>query len=151
MAEHPTKALAQKPDSSISIGFELLKSGKVSAFCSAGNTGAMHVGAMFSVKPLEGVLRPALAGFVPKEDGSFGIILDIGANADCKPEVLDQFAEIGSLYAVHVLWNPESKGWTTQPWRRRTKRYGSYPSSSSIVEEQYKYQLYREYRRSGPF
>lgn len=103
MAEHPTKALAQKPDSSIAIGFELLKSGEISAFCSAGNTGAMHVGAMFSIKPLEGVLRPALAGFVPKEDGSFGVILDIGANADCKPEVLDQFAEIGSLYAMHVL------------------------------------------------
>ncbi|RYZ28138.1 MAG: phosphate--acyl-ACP acyltransferase, partial [Sphingobacteriales bacterium] len=65
--------------------------------------GAHHHGAMFSVKAIEGILRPAIAGFVPKEDGSFGVILDVGANADCKPELLDQFGELGSLYAQHVL------------------------------------------------
>lgn len=103
MGEHPTKALAQKTNSSIAIGFGLLKAGQVAAFCSAGNTGAMHVGAMFSVKAIEGVLRPTLASNVPKENGSYGVILDIGANADCKPDVLEQFAEIGSVYAKHIL------------------------------------------------
>jgi phosphate acyltransferase len=103
MAEHPTKALSQKPNSSISIGFQLLKEGKVDAFCGAGNTGAMMVGAMFSVKPLEGVLRPTIASFYPKEDGRQGVILDVGANADCKPEMLEQFGELGYVYAKSVL------------------------------------------------
>ena len=103
MGEHPTKALSQKTNSSIAIGFGMLKANKVQAFCSAGNTGAMLVGAMFSVKAIEGIIRPAIAGYVPKENGKIGIMLDVGANADCKPEVLNQFAEIGSLYAQHVL------------------------------------------------
>ncbi|MCU0352696.1 MAG: phosphate acyltransferase PlsX [Cytophagales bacterium] len=103
MAEHPTKALSQKTRSSIAIGFHLLKEGAVDAFCGAGNTGAMMVGAMFSVKPLEGILRPTIASFYPKQSGGQGVILDVGANADCKPEVLEQFAELGSLYAKHVM------------------------------------------------
>ena len=103
MGEHPTKALAQKPDSSIAVGFRLLKSEEVSAFASAGNTGAMMVGALFSVKALPGVRRPPIAGFVPKLNGGTGVIVDVGANADCKPETMDQFAEIGSIYAKYVL------------------------------------------------
>ena len=103
MGEHPTKALAQKPDSSIAVGYRLLKSGEVSAFCSAGNTGAMMVGALFSVKALPGVKRPPIAGFLPKINGGTGILVDVGANADCKPEMLEQFAEIGSIYARYVL------------------------------------------------
>jgi len=103
MGEHPTKALTQKPDSSIAVGYGLLKAGKAHAFCSAGNTGAMLVGAMFSVKAVEGILRPSIGGLVPKLSGGFGIMLDVGANADCKPEVLEQFGEIGSIYAKYVL------------------------------------------------
>jgi glycerol-3-phosphate acyltransferase PlsX len=103
MGEHPTKALTQKTNSSIAVGFGLLKAGKVDAFCSAGNTGAMHVGAMFSIKAVEGVMRPSLASNVPKENGKYGVILDIGANADCKPDLLEQFAEIGSIYARDIL------------------------------------------------
>lgn len=103
MGEHPTKALTQKPDSSIAVGYGLLKAGKAHAFCSAGNTGAMLVGAMFSVKAIEGILRPSIAGLVPKLHGGYGIMLDVGANADCKPEVLEQFAELGSIYAKYVL------------------------------------------------
>ncbi len=103
MGEHPTKALTQKQRSSIVVGFELLKRGHISSFSSAGNTGAMLVGAMFSIKATEGILRPAIAGFLPKEDGSVGVLLDVGANADCKPEVLAQFGLMGSLYAKHVL------------------------------------------------
>lgn len=103
MAEHPTKAIQQKPDSSISKGFQLLKEGRIDSFASAGNTGAMLVGSMFSVKAIPGILRPAIASLLPKEKGGWGIILDVGVNADCKPEVLQQFAVLGSLYAQHIL------------------------------------------------
>lgn len=99
MGEHPTKALSQKPNSSISVGFKLLKDKAIDIFCSAGNTGAMHVGALFSIKAIEGILRPAIAGLVPQVTGGHSIMLDIGANADCKPEVLAQFGEIGSIFA----------------------------------------------------
>jgi glycerol-3-phosphate acyltransferase PlsX len=101
--EHPTKALKEKQQSSIAIGFHLLATGKIDAFLSAGNTGAMLVGAMFSIKPLEGILRPTIATIVPKLSGSTGLLLDVGLNADCKPEQLNQFAELGTLYAQHIL------------------------------------------------
>nr|WP_316929703.1 phosphate--acyl-ACP acyltransferase [Sphingobacterium sp. T2] len=109
MHEHPTKAITQKPNSSIARGFELLKNGEIDSFSSAGNTGAMLVGAMFSVKPIAGVLRPAIATNVPKLKSGFGILLDVGANADCKPEMLNQFAILGSLYAEYVygIENPK--------------------------------------------
>ncbi|TDB63766.1 phosphate acyltransferase PlsX [Arundinibacter roseus] len=103
MSEHPTKALSQKPNSSIGVGFKLLKEKAVDIFCSAGNTGAMHVGALFSIRAIEGIIRPAIAGFVPQVNGKHAIMLDIGANADCKPDVLSQFGEIGSLFARHTL------------------------------------------------
>ncbi|MFZ4863478.1 phosphate acyltransferase PlsX [Sphingobacterium sp. Mn56C] len=102
MHEHPTKAITQKPNSSVAKGFELLKDGVIDSFASAGNTGAMFVGAMFSVKTIPGVLRPAIATNVPKLKSGYGILLDVGANADCKPEMLNQFALLGSLYAEHV-------------------------------------------------
>jgi glycerol-3-phosphate acyltransferase PlsX len=103
MAENPTKAIQQKPDSSIAVGFQLLKKGQLDAFASAGNTGAMLVGSMFSVKPIPGILRPCIASLVPKEKGDWGLILDVGVNADCKPELLQQFGVLGSLYARHIL------------------------------------------------
>ncbi len=101
--EHPTKALKEKQRSSIAIGFHLLATGKIDAFISAGNTGAMLVGAMFSIKVIEGVLRPTISTVVPKLSGGTGIILDAGLNSDCKPEQMNQFAVLGSLYAQHVL------------------------------------------------
>lgn len=103
MNEHPTKALKEKQDSSIAIGFGLLQAGKIDAFFSAGNTGAMLVGAMYTVKAIPGVLRPTIASPIPKLDGRYNFLLDVGANADCKPEHLVQFALMGSLYAKHIL------------------------------------------------
>ncbi|MBO0936262.1 phosphate acyltransferase PlsX [Fibrella sp. HMF5335] len=103
MGEHPTRALSQKPNSSIAVGFAQLKAGQIDAFCSAGNTGAMHVGALFSIKAIPGVIRPGIAGFVPQLNGGTAVMLDIGANADCKPEVLAQFGELGSIYARQTL------------------------------------------------
>ena len=99
MSEHPTRALSQKPNSSLSIGFQMLKEGNIDAFASAGNSGAMLVGSMFSVKTIPGMNRPAICSYLPKENGGFGVILDVGANADCKPELLVQFAILGSLVA----------------------------------------------------
>ncbi len=103
MHEHPTKALKEKPNSSIAIGFGLLQKGKSDAFISAGNTGAMMVGALYSVKAIDGILRPTIATPMPRQDGKFNFLLDSGINADCKPEHLVQFAQLGSLYSFHVL------------------------------------------------
>jgi glycerol-3-phosphate acyltransferase PlsX len=103
MHEHPTKALKEKQQSSIAIGFHLLASGKTDAFISAGNTGAMMVGALFSIKAIEGVLRPTIGAYMPREDGSLGLLVDVGLNADCKPENLNQFAILGSMFAKHIL------------------------------------------------
>ncbi|MDB5024099.1 MAG: plsX [Mucilaginibacter sp.] len=108
MGEHPTKAVVQKPNSSISVGFQLLKGNELQAFSSAGNTGAMLVGSMFSVKTIPGVSRPAMTTIVPKLEGGLGILLDVGANADCKAENLFQFGVLGSLFAqsVYNIVNP---------------------------------------------
>ena len=103
MHEHPTKALKEKQQSSIAIGFHLLASGKTDAFISAGNTGAMLVGALFSIKALEGVIRPTISSIIPKENGGSGLLVDVGLNADCKPEQLNQFAIMGSVYAQLIL------------------------------------------------
>ena len=109
MHEHPTKALKEKQQSSIAIGFHLLASGKTEAFISAGNTGAMLVGAMYSIKAIEGVQRPTISTIIPKENGKTGLLLDVGLNADCKPENLNQFAILGSLYAQHILGIPNPR------------------------------------------
>ena len=103
MAEHPTRAISQKRNSSINIGLKLLAEGQLDGFAGAGNTGAMMVGALYTVKAIDGILRPSLTSLVPKIDGSNGLILDVGANADVKPDVMGQFGILGSLYAQHVL------------------------------------------------
>ncbi len=103
MHEHPTKALKEKQQSSIAIGFHLLASGKADAFISAGNTGAMLVGALFTIKAVEGVIRPTISSVIPKENGGTGLLLDVGLNADCKPEQLNQFAVMGSVYTQLIF------------------------------------------------
>ncbi len=103
MQEHPTKALKEKQQSSISIGFHLLASGKTDAFISAGNTGAMMVGSLYSIKAITGVARPAIGAYIPGEDGKLSLLVDVGLNADCKPENLAQFALLGSLFAKYIL------------------------------------------------
>jgi glycerol-3-phosphate acyltransferase PlsX len=101
--EPPTRALKEKPKSSIAVGFYLLSTGKIDAFISAGNTGAMLVGTMYTIKAIEGVSRPTIATIVPKLNGNTGLLLDVGLNSDCKPEQLNQFATLGSLYAKNIL------------------------------------------------
>src|SRR3982751_568615 len=103
MHEHPTKALKEKQDSSIAIGYKLLAAGKTDAFISAGNTGAMLVGSMYALKPVEGVISPTISTIIPKENGGTGLLLDVGLNSDCRPEQLNQFAIMGSVYAQTIL------------------------------------------------
>lgn len=103
MGDHPAESFRQKSESSIVVGFEYLASGAIDAFAGAGSTGAMMVGSMMVAKPLQGVLRPTIAISIPTIAGSTVTILDIGINVDCKPEVLEQYAVIGSVYASGVL------------------------------------------------
>lgn len=103
MHDHPTRALPSKPSSSISVGFHLLANNHIQSFASTGNTGAMLVGAMYKVNAIPGVIRPCITSVLPIESGGNSIILDVGSNADCKPDVLYQFAILGSLYAKYVL------------------------------------------------
>ncbi|MBE3139304.1 MAG: phosphate acyltransferase [Thermoplasmata archaeon] len=103
MADHPAKAFSQKKDSSIAVGYGMLKSDVLDGFCSAGNTGAMLVGASYTVNVIPGVLRPALATVLPCVDNRDSVILDIGLNPDCKPDVLLQYGILGSIYAKYVL------------------------------------------------
>ncbi|MCL6523795.1 MAG: phosphate acyltransferase PlsX [Thermoflavifilum sp.] len=109
MHEPPTRALKEKPQSSIAIGFHLLRERKTDAFISAGNSGAMMVGTLYTIKTIEGILRPSISTLVPRENGKPGVLLDVGLNADCKPENLVQFALLGTLYARHILQIPEPK------------------------------------------
>lgn len=109
MSDHASKSLVAKPDSSIALGFKLLKSGELNAFASTGHTGAMLVGSVMVMKPMPGVLRPCITSILPKADGSFGLMVDVGSNADCKPEMLFQFGLLGSLYAKHVYRIPNPK------------------------------------------
>lgn len=103
MGEHPARAFTNKPNSTIAKGFSLLKSNELQAFAGAGNTGAMLVGAVLSVKPVDGVQRPCILSLLPKMSGGYGILLDVGSNVDCKPDLLQQFALLGSIYAQNVL------------------------------------------------
>ncbi len=102
MHDHPTRALTQKPNSSIAVGFDLLSKGEIDAFASTGNTGAMLVGSMFKIGTIPGVIRPCITSTLPAIDGAKSILLDVGSNADCKPDVLFQFAVLGSLYSKNV-------------------------------------------------
>ena len=109
MGDHAVKAFKQKANSSIRVGFDYLSKGKIDGFASAGNTGAMFVGGFYSVKAISGIIRPCISSILPKEDEKVGILLDVGANADCKADVLYQFGLLGSLFAKHVckIKNPK--------------------------------------------
>jgi len=102
MSEHGARAVASKKESSINVGTTYLKQGAIDCFIGSGNTGAMLVSAIFILKPIEGIDRPTITSLLPRSEGKSGLILDVGANADCKPESLRQFAVLGSVYAQQV-------------------------------------------------
>lgn len=108
MDEYPAKAFKEKPNASIVLGFKHLGTGKIDGFSSAGNTGAMLVGAMHVVKSIPGVIRPCIAAPIPKDSDKPTLVLDAGINPDSKPDVLYQYGVLGSLYAelVYNIKNP---------------------------------------------
>ena len=103
MGDHPAKAFQAKADSSITVGFGHLAKGAIHGFASAGSTGAMMVGSMYAVKPIEGVIRPTISSAVPTVSGRPALLLDVGLNVDCRPEVLAQYGLIGAIYSEAVL------------------------------------------------
>lgn len=104
MAEAPAQALKQKPDSSIAVAMKLHKDGKVDGVVSAGNTGAVMAASLFLLRPIEGVMRPAVGAFIPRGGGSgLTFLIDGGANVDCKPAHLMQFGVMGSILMSHLF------------------------------------------------
>ncbi|MBU1356791.1 MAG: phosphate acyltransferase PlsX [Candidatus Edwardsbacteria bacterium] len=108
MHETPTEALRNKRDSSISVGLRLQKRGEAEGFISAGNTGAVMGASLFELGRIEGVSRPAIATFMPTELGGC-IVVDAGANPDCKPHYLLQFGMMGASFAHYVFEKPNPK------------------------------------------
>ncbi|MEX0987123.1 MAG: phosphate--acyl-ACP acyltransferase [Bacteroidales bacterium] len=108
MGDHPLKSLSKFPEASIFLGQKLLKKKELDGFCSAGNTGAMLVGAMQIISPIPGVMRPAISATIPNFEGPDSLILDVGLNPDARPDVLYQYGLIGSLYSkfVHQIDHP---------------------------------------------
>jgi len=102
MIDKPVEGTRQKPNNSMAVGIRLIKEGKGDAFVTAGNTGAAMFNAIRTLGRIEGVQRPALSALFPTRS-SRCIVLDIGANVDCRPEFLYQFAILGSIYAEKVL------------------------------------------------
>jgi glycerol-3-phosphate acyltransferase PlsX len=108
MHDSPATVFRRKKDSSIRVANELVKSGEASAVISAGHTGAAMSTSLFVLGRIEGVERPAIATFMPTITGT-SILLDMGANVDCKPNHLLQFAVMGDVYAKYLLKNPNPR------------------------------------------
>jgi glycerol-3-phosphate acyltransferase PlsX len=108
MLDSPATVFRRKKDSSIRVANELVKSGEAVAVISAGHTGAAMAASLFILGPLEGIERPAIATMMPTVKGTC-VVLDVGANVDCKPSHLLQFAIMGEVFAKHLLRNPNPK------------------------------------------
>ena len=100
--ESPVRAVSNKPNSSIVVGINLIKNGTASAFVSAGNTGAVLYAALLNLGKIEGIQRPAIVSTI-NVDAVPVLLIDAGANADCRPNYLVQFAQMGAIYAKHIL------------------------------------------------
>ncbi len=103
MSDKPARSARGKAENSMAVGMDLLKSGQADAFVTAGNTGGAMANGLFRLGRIRGVKRPALAVLLPVAGSGHCVVLDVGANAECKPEYLRQFAVMGSLYAEKVL------------------------------------------------
>ncbi len=136
MDENPSRAVVQKSDSTINVGIQALKEGQIDAFLSAGNTGAVVAASVLKLGNLPGVSRPTLGAFYPYGDNQYSLICDVGANVDCKPEHLVQFALIGTVYMRAVMGLP-------QP-RVALLNIGEEPSKGNLLAQQ-AYALLREH------
>ena len=108
MEDHPLKVFKEKPKASLFLGNQMLVDGTIDGFCSAGNTGAMLVGAMQIVTSIPGIIRPAIAAPIPNIEGDRSLMLDVGLNPDARPDVLYQYGSIGTIYSklVHGIEEP---------------------------------------------
>jgi len=108
MEDHPLKAFKEKPNAGIFLGQRLVMDGSMDGFCSAGNTGAILVGAMQIITSIPGIIRPAIAAPIPGLNGEHSLILDVGLNPDARPDVLYQYGAIGTIYSklVHGIEDP---------------------------------------------
>lgn len=102
MDDHPASAVRRKKNASMTLALQLVRDGLALGAVSAGNSGAMMAASLFTLKRIEGVDRPALGGIFPTRDG-VSLVIDIGANTDCKPEYLQQFALMGSIYMERIF------------------------------------------------
>lgn len=103
MGDNPAKTFGKKTDSSITVGFGWLAKNLIDGFASAGNTGAMLVGTMYTIKQVPGIIRPSIGSYMPVSETKFNLLLDVGINPDCRPDVLYQYGILGSIYAKVVL------------------------------------------------
>ncbi len=108
MEDHPLKSYKEKPRASLFLGSRMLAEGSLDGFCSAGNTGAMMVGAMQIINSIPGIIRPAIAAPIPNIEGKQSVLLDVGLNPDARPDVLYQYGSLGTIYSrlVHGIDNP---------------------------------------------
>lgn len=128
MHENPSRSIVQKPNSSIAVGIQALKEGKVDAFISAGNTGAVVAASVLKLGNLPGVSRPTLGAFYPYDENRYSLICDVGANVDCKPEHLVQFAQLGTVYMREVMGIPHP--------RVALLNIGEEPSKGNLLAQQ---------------
>lgn len=128
MDENPSRAVVQKADSTINVGIQALKEGQIDAFISAGNTGAVVAASVLKLGNLPGVSRPTLGAFYPYGDNQYSLICDVGANVDCKPEHLVQFALLGSVYMRAVMGVPNP--------RIALLNIGEEPSKGNLLAQQ---------------
>ncbi|MDT7942087.1 MAG: phosphate acyltransferase PlsX [Bacteroidota bacterium] len=128
MDENPARAVVQKSDSTINVGIQALKEGQLDAFISAGNTGAVVAASVLKLGNLPGVSRPTLGAFYPYGDNHYSLICDVGANVDCKPEHLVQFALLGTVYMRAVMGIPNP--------RVALLNIGEEPSKGNLLAQQ---------------
>ena len=108
MDEHPAQAVRSKPDASINVCARMVKEGRAQGWISAGNSGAIMAAALFIQGRIHGVERPALGSIVPTQN-DFAYFLDVGANVDSKPDYMEQFAVMGSVYAREMMGRPKPR------------------------------------------
>ena len=122
MDEDPGSSVRRKKDSSLVRAAEAVRDGKALAMVSAGNTGAAMASALLRMGRLKGVLRPAIATPIPQLGSHPAVLLDAGANAECTPAMLVQFAQMGAAYATARYGVAEAHAWGCSPSARRSRR-----------------------------
>ena len=135
MAEHPARAVRSKKDSSVVVGCRLVKEGRAQGFFSAGSTGACLAAATLVTGRIKGVSRPALATVLPSPTHPV-VLCDVGANADCKPEYLVQFAQMATVYTEKVLGVPNPKVGLLNIGEEETKGSAFAQETHALLKEQ---------------